>query len=91
MIAHGVSAFETALLTLPSGTFTGTAQTRHYIVTKTLFSTGKSIKLVAEELGGLDYISLNFYRLARGSRLYPCEMSTEKVTQFVLNLRPDAA
>lgn len=81
--------FETALLSLPLGTFTGTAHQRRYIVTKTIFNSGKSLKLVAEELGGPDYISLNFYRLDKGSRLFPCEMSIEKVTEFVHDLRLD--
>lgn len=89
MKPHSRVAFETALLALPLGTFTGTAHNRRYIVTKTLFNSGKSLKLVAEELGGPDYISLNFYRLEKGSRLFPCEMSIEKVTEFVHDLRLD--
>lgn len=89
MTAIPERGFETALLALPAHTFTGTAHARRYIVTKTLFNAAKSIKLVAEELGGPDYVSLNFYRLSRGSKLRPCEMSTGKVTDFVLNLRPD--
>ncbi|WP_316247480.1 hypothetical protein ROLI_031150 [Roseobacter fucihabitans] len=83
-----LARLETALLALPNGSFTGASQDRRYIVTKSLFNAGKSMKLVAEELGGADYISLNFYRLARGSRLFPCEMSVEKVTDFILDLRP---
>ena len=82
-------AFAAALKALPSGTFTGDAQSRRYIVTKTVFNAGKSLKLVAEELGGQDYISLNYYRLETGARLFPCEMTTKKVIAFVLALRPD--
>lgn len=84
-----MSAFADALATLPDGTFTGTASGRRYVVTKSAFSGGKSIKLVAEELGGKDYISLNWYDLASGAQLKPCEMSAAKVTDFVLALQPD--
>ncbi len=86
---HSLDAFETALERLPSGTFTGRSQHRRYIVTKTTFCGGKSVKLVAEELGGTDYISLNFYRLQSGARLFPCEMSTRKIFDFMTTLRPD--
>ena len=84
-----MTGFAAALAALPLGTFTGTAAGRRYVVTKSAFSAGKSIKLVAEELGGTDYISLNWYDLASGARLKPCEMPAEKVTDFVLGLKPD--
>ncbi|WP_299778179.1 hypothetical protein [uncultured Roseobacter sp.] len=82
-------AFEKALKALPNGTFTGWSQHRRYIVTKTTFCGGKSVKLAAEEMGGTDYISLNFYRLQGGARLFPCEMSARKVIDFVLTFHPD--
>ncbi len=83
------AGFVAKLLALPCGTFRGTCDGRRYVVTKTTFSGGKSVKLVAEELGGSDYISLNLYRLVRGPRLYPCEMPAAKVIAFVENLIPD--
>ena len=73
---------------LPLRTFTGLSQGRRYVVTRQDFTGGSSQKLVAEELGGADYISLNLYRLSSGSRLKPCEMPEEKVVEFVLSLRP---
>lgn len=82
-------SFAAALAVLPKGTFTGTVAGRRYVVTKSEFSDGKSIKLVAEELGGTDYISLNWYNLAAGACLRPCEMPAAKVTEFVLALVPD--
>lgn len=85
-----MNAFATALDALPFGTFQGHAQGRRYVVTKSAFADGRAIKLVAEELGGSDYISLNWYVLASGARLKPCEMSSEKVTDFVLDLVPDS-
>lgn len=75
---------------IPKGTSRGSAQGKRYIATKTLFNGGRSTKLVAEELGGNDYISLNFYALAQGPRLYPCEMPSEKVIAFVRNFVPEA-
>lgn len=81
-------AFLRAFDALPDGTFRGIAHGRHYVVTKTQFASGTSQKLVAEELGGRDYISLNLYRLSSGPRLKPCEMPARKVMDFVLDLRP---
>lgn len=80
-----------ALARLPQGTVTGRVQGCRYIATKSVFSGGKSIKLVAQELGGSDYISLNYYDLERGARLAPCEMSREKVINFILDFQPDQA
>ena len=83
--------FAQALDDLPIGTVTGHSNTLRYIVTKSVFNAGKSTKLVAEQLGGNDYISLNFYTLRSGARLYPCEMSHSKVIAFVLGFRQDHA
>ena len=71
------------------GTFRGTSAGRACVVSKTRQIGGRSWKLVAEELGGGDYISLNLYRTASGALLRPCEMPAEKVVAFVLALRPD--
>lgn len=56
-----------------------------YGVTKTDFNNGKSIKLYAEELGGRNYISLNYYITSNSELLIPCEMSKEKVLHFLNN------
>lgn len=72
---------------LPIGSFKGTAADRRYVVNKTLFSGGRAIKLVANELGGNDYISLNLYQLRSGPRLFPCEMPRAKVIAFLRDLR----
>ncbi|MEM1075718.1 MAG: hypothetical protein AAF665_08145 [Pseudomonadota bacterium] len=86
-----LEGFAKRLALLPSGTFAGVAAGRRYIVTKTIFNAGRSIKLVAEELGGRDYVSLNFYDLHNGGKLAPCEMPATKVIGFVLRFRPDKA
>jgi hypothetical protein len=80
------SDFLMAFDALPLGTFTGIYQARRYVATRSDFSNGAAQKLVAEELGGTDYISLNLYRLASGARLKPCEMPEQKVVDFVLGL-----
>lgn len=58
---------------LPLGCFRGTADRHRYRVTRSDHAGQASHKLVAEELGGDDYISLNLYRLSSGAQLKPCE------------------
>lgn len=79
----------TLIARLPMGTSTGTAEGRRYLATRSRFSGGRATKLVAEELGGKDYISLNLYDLAAGPRLYPCEMPSAKVIAFVRAYTPE--
>ncbi|WP_338549178.1 hypothetical protein [Roseovarius phycicola] len=79
-----MQAFLDAFDALPKGVFAGQSHGRRYVVTRQV--SGSVQKLVAEELGGSDYISLNLYRLASGARIKPCEMPEQKVVDFVLNL-----
>jgi hypothetical protein len=82
--------FLAAFDALPFGGYGGTYEGRRYRVVKSRFSTARSQKLEAEELGGNDYISLNLYRLATGEALLkPCEMPAEKVRAFVLGVVAD--
>jgi len=57
-----------------------------YGVTRTDFNHGRSIKVYAEELGGTDYISLNYYITTKAESLKPCEMPEQKVIDFLENL-----
>ena len=82
-------AFLSAFDALPNGTFQGQTPLGRYIVSKTSQAKGRSWKLVAEQLDGPDYISLNLYRTSSGAKLRPCEMPAEKVIDFVLALEPD--
>ncbi len=77
------------LRAIPQGTGYGRAGDRRYVVTRTPFNNGRSNKLVAEELGGSDYISLNFYDLSAGPRMFPCEMPAAKVIAFLRGYVPD--
>ncbi len=61
---------------------------RKYGLSKTVFNNGKSIKLFAEELGGKDFISLNYYITDQTELLKPCEMPKSKVLDFLYNLKP---
>ncbi|CUK00294.1 hypothetical protein RUE5091_02112 [Ruegeria denitrificans] len=82
--------FLNAFLALPEGTFIGHTNGRRYVVSRTVFGAGKSHKLVAHELGGPGYISMNLYLTQHsGALLRPCEMPAEKVVLFVTNLIPD--
>ncbi len=56
---------------------------KKYGVTRTDFNNGKSIKIFAKELGGTDFISLNYYITTNGTLLKPCEMPKEKVIAFL--------
>lgn len=58
-------------------------QNRKYAVTRADFNNGKSIKVYAEELGGNDFISFNFYITKHLENLKPCEMPEEKVIKFI--------
>jgi peptide-methionine (S)-S-oxide reductase len=77
------------LNSIPEGTSRGQFQGRTYVVSKSLHNEGRSIKLFAEEAGGDDFISLNFYETSRGESLKPCEMPEEKVLTFLREFGPE--
>lgn len=56
---------------------------KKYGLTRTDFNQGLSIKIFAEELGGNDIISLNFYVTKTSDSLRPCEMPLQKVIDFL--------
>ncbi|WP_367392209.1 peptide methionine sulfoxide reductase [Lewinella sp. LCG006] len=68
---------------LPEGYSEGIYQGRKYGISKKTFNGGKSSKVFAEELGGNDFISLNFYQTSKKALLKPCEMPTAKVIDFL--------
>jgi hypothetical protein len=81
--------FHGALERIPEGYSEGRYDGRRCRIEKTLLAGGRSVKLVAWELGGPDYISLNLYQLASGDLLKPCEMEAAKVRTFVTGLTLD--
>jgi hypothetical protein len=83
-----IQHFKTKLEMLPDGAYDVFYHTKRYALTKSTHLEGKLIKLYAKELGGNDFISLNYYtKLKEG--LKPCEMPKEKVIDFVVRLIKD--
>lgn len=58
---------------------------KKYSLTRTDFNHGRSVKVFAEELGGNDFISFNYYFTKTGGQFKPCEMVEEKVLHFLEN------
>ncbi|MDA7922054.1 hypothetical protein N9Z18_02665 [Verrucomicrobiales bacterium] len=76
------------LNSIPEGTSRGQYREKTYLVSKSLHNDGQSIKLFAEEAGGDDFVSLNFYETSQGESLKPCEMPEEKVLTFLREYKP---
>ncbi len=76
--------FYAQLASLPDGAYDLMYQNRRYLVRKATLLDGRLIKLYAEELGGNDVISGNYYPTIKDGMLKPCEMSEAKVVDFVL-------
>jgi len=80
--------FEEALGALPEGYSEGIYEGRRYGVSLRRSDDGRRNSLFARELAGTDVVSFNLYRLGSGNAsLKPCEMSAEKVRDFVLGFR----
>ena len=71
--------------TLPEGASYVYYSGRRYLLRKETLLEGRLIKLFAEALGGNDIVSGNYYTTLKNGLLKPCEMSDEKVIDFVLN------
>ena len=68
---------------LPLGYSEVLFRNKKFGVTRTDFNGGKSHKVFAEELGGNDFISLNYYVTENSRNLKPCEMPFQKVIDFL--------
>jgi len=79
--------FYSKLLALPNGANNVLYKDKRYLLTKYTLLEGKLIKIYAEELGANDIVSGNYYPTMKGGMLKPCEMSDEKVIEFVLNAK----
>lgn len=80
------TGWKTKLLDFPEGLSSGEYGGRKYQINKELFVNGRVIKFFARELGGNNFISLNYYDLKSASKLRPCEMPVEKVISFLNNV-----
>ena len=72
---------------MPEGYSEGVYNGVTYSVTKTTYNHGRSFKVFARELGGKDIISLNYYLTSKKEILKPCEMSEQKVIDFLENVK----
>lgn len=77
--------FHKKLQTLADGANYVFYHEKRYLLRKDTLLNGKLIKIYAEELGGNDIVSGNYYTTIKEGMLKPCEMSNEKVIDFVLN------
>jgi hypothetical protein len=77
--------FYTNLLALPNGASYMHYHEKRYLLRKETLLGGKLLKIYAEELGGNDIVSGNYYPTMKGGMLKPCEMSDKKVIDFVLH------
>jgi len=73
----------TSIKKIPEGYSEGSYNNRKYGITKTSFNNGNSFKVYGEELGGTDFISLNYYITKEKDLLKPCEMPEKKVVHFL--------
>lgn len=79
----------TLIRNIPEGATFGSRQGRRHLVTKTTFNNNRSCKIYGEELGGSDFVSLNYYETSSGGICKPCEMSQEKVLRFLEEFIPE--
>lgn len=75
--------FKRRIIALPTGSFYCMYKGSKYLVIKQLYSKGKIIKIYAKELKGNDIVSGNYFLNIKEGLLKPCEMSDEKVIDFV--------
>jgi len=78
--------FYTKLLAFPNGANDVYYLGKRYLLRKETLLDGKLIKIYAEELGGNDIVSGNYYPTLKDGMLKPCEMSDKKVLDFVMGL-----
>ena len=73
---------------LPDGYSRVRYRNRLYGMSVRRFNGGRSLKLFAEALDGGDHVSANLYRSRASERLLPCEMSAERVIEFLCAFEP---
>ena len=78
--------FYKKLQKLPNGANDVFYNEKRYLLRKETLLGGKLLKVYAEELGGNDIVSGNYYPTIKKGTLKPCEMSDAKVIDFVLSV-----
>ncbi len=82
-----MDTFNKKIQSLNDGAYDVTYENKRYLLRKETLLKGKLIKLYAEELGGNNFISLNYYPHIKNGLLKPCEMPEKKVKAFILGLK----
>jgi peptide-methionine (S)-S-oxide reductase len=85
MNTRAVPRFHEKILAFPNGAYDVFYESKRYLMRKETLLDGKLVKVYARELGGNNFISLNYYPLTADGLLKPCEMSDEKVISFILD------
>ena len=80
--------FYTKLSALPDGANFLFYQKKRYLLRKETLLDNKLIKIYASQLGGNNIISGNYYPTLKEGMLKPCEISDQKVIDFVLHAKP---
>jgi hypothetical protein len=82
--------FERTLAAFPEGYVEGYFHGRRWGSTVKRSDDGRRVWLFAEELGGSEIVSFNLYVVSgRRTALKPCEMSSQKVVDFVVGFQFD--
>lgn len=76
-------SYRKKLKAFPDGATETLFRGRRWLMRKETHLDGRLIKLYAEELGGNDFVSLNYYETGASPLLKPCEMPAEKVIAFI--------
>ncbi|WP_345985548.1 hypothetical protein WCX49_00085 [Sulfurimonas sp. HSL-1656] len=76
-------SYREKLRAFPDGAQEVLYEGKRWLMRKETHLEGRLIKLYAEELGGNDFVSLNYYETASAPLLKPCEMPAEKVIAFI--------
>ena len=81
------SFFHEKVLSFDDGAYDVLYEERRYLFRKETHLKGKLIKIYAESLADTHFISLNYYPQTANGLLKPCEMSDEKVIEFIKRCR----
>jgi len=80
-------SYRERLKSFPDGAHEAFYKEKRYLMRKETLLDGRLIKLYAEELGGNDFVSLNYDETQTAPLLKPCEMPAQKVIAFIEAVR----
>jgi hypothetical protein len=88
MTNRGTADLASLIEAVPEGWTRVTYAGHPYGLTRRTHAGGRSVSLLAEELGGPDMVSANSHRTAKADLLRPCEMPEAKVMDFLRSWEP---